>query len=97
LEKERHEISDNDLNHYFDTITIQLQNVSSLFVWNKQKTRVGISKKHLAPDVIVTKQTQPRTVTIAEEHDDNQMTLLTGISVFGDSIPPSFTSESETF
>jgi hypothetical protein len=32
-------------------------------------------------------------MTIAEEHDDNRMTLLTGISAFGDSIPPLFISK----
>jgi membrane-anchored protein YejM (alkaline phosphatase superfamily) len=60
--------------------------VPSLFVWNADETRVRISKKHIVPDVIVAKQTPPGTVTIAEEHDDSQMTLLTGISAFGDSI-----------
>jgi hypothetical protein len=56
---------------------------------------VGISKRHVAPDVIVAKQTPPGTVTIAEEHDDSQMTLLTGISAFGDSNPPLFISKNK--
>jgi hypothetical protein len=43
LEKDRHEISEDDLNRYFHAITIQLQNVSSLFVWNADETQVGIS------------------------------------------------------
>jgi hypothetical protein len=71
LEKERNEISKDDLNRYFDAVTIQLQNVPSLFIWNADETRLGISKKHVAPDVIVAKQAPPGTVTITEEHDDS--------------------------
>jgi hypothetical protein len=53
LDKGRHEISEDDLNRYFDVVTIQLQNVPSLFIWNADETRVGISKKRVASDVIV--------------------------------------------
>jgi hypothetical protein len=42
-------------------------------------------------------KTPPGTVTIAGEHDDSETTLLTGISEFGDSIPPLFISKNKTF
>jgi hypothetical protein len=38
----------------------------------------------------VAKDTQPGSVTVANERDDNQLTLLTAISAFGDPIPPMF-------
>jgi hypothetical protein len=97
LEKERHERSEDDLNRYFDAVTIHIQSVSSLFLWTAHETRVGISKKHVIPEVIVTEQTLLGTVTIAEEHNDSQMTLLTGISAFGYSIPPLFISKNKIF
>jgi deoxyinosine 3'endonuclease (endonuclease V) len=59
--------------------------------------RVGIAKKYVALDVIVVKQTPPGTFIIAEKHAYNQMTLLTGISAFRNSIPPLFISKSKTF
>jgi hypothetical protein len=59
LEKESHEISEDDLNRYFNAVATQLQNVPSLLLWNIDETRVRISKKHVAPDVIVAKQTPP--------------------------------------
>jgi hypothetical protein len=74
LEKERHETSEDDLNSYFDAVTIHIQSASSLFVWNADETQVGISKKHVIPEVIVKEQTPRGTVTIAEKHDDSQMT-----------------------
>jgi hypothetical protein len=69
--KKRHEISEDNLNRLFDVVMIQLQNVQSLFVWNPDETRVGISKKYVALAVIFAKQILPWTVTIAEEHDNN--------------------------
>jgi hypothetical protein len=35
-----------------------MQNVPSLFAWNVDDTGVGISKKHVAPDVAIAKHTQ---------------------------------------
>jgi hypothetical protein len=97
LEKERHKVWEDDLNRCVDAVAIQLQNVPLLFAWNADETQVGISKKYIATDVIVAKQIPPGTVTIAEEHDGSQMTLLTGISPFGDPIPPLFTRKNKTF
>jgi hypothetical protein len=34
-------------------------------------------------------------ITIVEEHDDSQMTLLTGVSAFGASISPLFISKNK--
>jgi hypothetical protein len=97
LEKEHHETSEDDLNRYFDAVTIHIQSVSSLFVWNADETQVGISKKYVIPEVIVKEQTRPGTITIAEEHDDSQMTLITGFSAFGYSIPPLFIGKNTIF
>jgi hypothetical protein len=36
-------------------------------------------------------------VTVADERDDTQLTLLTAISAFGDSIPPMFITNNKTF
>jgi hypothetical protein len=97
LEREPAEILENNLNHYFDTVMIRLQNALSRFVWNADETRAQISEMHVAPDLIVAKQTPPGTVTITEEHNDSQMTLLAWIPAFEDSIPPLFISKNKTF
>jgi 4-hydroxybenzoate polyprenyltransferase len=97
LRKERHNVSEEDLCNYFDTVSIQLEKVPSLFVWNADETRVGIPKKCASPQVIVAKQTRPRTVRVPKERDDNQLTTLTAISAFGDSNPPMFISKSKIF
>jgi hypothetical protein len=88
LEKERHNISKKDLRNYFDTVSIQLEKFPSLFVWNADETRIGIPKKCTSPQVIVAKQTRPRTVTVPKERDDSQLTMLTAISALGHSTPP---------
>jgi hypothetical protein len=36
-------------------------------------------------------------MTVADERDDSQLTLLTAISAFGDSIPPMFITNDKTF
>jgi hypothetical protein len=41
LKKERHEASEEDIKRYFEALTIHLQKVPSLFVWNADETRVG--------------------------------------------------------
>jgi hypothetical protein len=95
LKKEHQNISEDDLNRYFDAVTIQLQNLPSLFVWKAAETRLGIPKKHAAPDVILAKQTPPGTAVIAEEHGDSEVTFPTGISAFGGPIPPLFISKTK--
>jgi hypothetical protein len=97
FEKERRNVSEQDLRNYFDTVSIQLKTIPALFVRNAGETRVGIPKKCTSPQVIVAKQTRPRTVTVAKERDDSQLTILTTISAFGDSTPPMFISKNKTF
>jgi hypothetical protein len=64
LEKERHDISEEDPSNYFDIMSIQLEKVSSLFVRNADESRIGIPKMYASPQVIVAKHTRPRTVTV---------------------------------
>jgi hypothetical protein len=78
LEKEQHEIPEDNLDCDFDAVITQLYNVSSLSIRNKNESRVGIAKNHVALDVIVAKQTAPGTITI----DNKQMAPLTAISAF---------------
>jgi hypothetical protein len=49
LEKERHEISEQDMKSYFDAIVLDLQKVPSFFVWNAEETRVDSSKRRSPP------------------------------------------------
>jgi hypothetical protein len=97
LEKERHNVSEEDLRNYVDTMSIRFEKIPSLFVWNADETRVGTSKKCASPQVIVAKQTQPRTVTVAKGCDDSQLTIRTAISAFADSPPSMFMSKNKTF
>jgi hypothetical protein len=78
-------------------VSIQLEKVSSLFIWSANETGVGIPKKCHSPQVIVAKQTRPRTVAVPKERDDSQLTMLTAISAFEDSTPPMFISKNKTF
>jgi hypothetical protein len=97
LEKERHNISEEDVRNYFDTVLVQLKKISSLFVCNADETRIGFAKKCLSPQVILVKQTRLRTVIVSKGRNDSQLTMLTAISAFGDSIPPTFISKNKTF
>jgi hypothetical protein len=54
-------------------------------------------KDHTAPPVIVAINTKPDSVTVPKERDDVQLTLLTVISAFRDSIFPLFISKLKTF
>jgi hypothetical protein len=49
------------------------------------------------PEVIVATQTPPETVTVAQEPDDTQLTMLIAIFAFGDSIAPMFITNNKTF
>jgi hypothetical protein len=75
LGKERHNVSEEDLRNHSDTVSIQLGKIPSLFAWNAHETRVGIPKKCTLPQVIVAKQTQPRTVIVSKERDESQLTI----------------------
>jgi hypothetical protein len=56
---------------YFEALTIHLQKVPSLSVWNVNETQIRKPKNQEAPDVIVSATTKIERVTIAEEHDDS--------------------------
>jgi hypothetical protein len=85
FEKDRHDVSPDEVRSYFDTVAGQLKAIPSRFVWNLDKTRVGCPKRIAQPDVIVAPNIKPGSVTGPEEQDDAQLTLLTAISAFGDS------------
>jgi hypothetical protein len=67
------------------------------FVWNADETRIGKPKKQETPDVSISATTKTGTVTIADEREDNQLTVLTAISAFEDSIPPLFITGNKAF
>jgi hypothetical protein len=88
LEKDRHDVSADEVRSYFDTVACQLKAIPLPFVWNVDKMRVGCPKRIAQTEVIVATNTEPGSVTVPEERDDAQLTLLTAISVFGDSPYP---------
>jgi hypothetical protein len=97
LEKDRHDVSADDIRAYFESISARVTSIPSEFFWNVHETRVG-SAKHMPPlDVIVASGTKPGSVTIPEIRDDAQLTLRTAISAFGDSKDPYFISKDKTF
>jgi hypothetical protein len=96
-EKERREVSEQNIKSYSDAIVLHLQKVPSVFVWDAAETRVGSAKRRSSPEVIAAKDIQPGSVIVADERDDGQLTLLTAISAFGDSIPPMFITKNKTF
>jgi hypothetical protein len=55
------------------------------------------SQKSMSHQTSLLKKAPSGTVTIAEEHEDRQVTLLTGVSGFGDSVAPLFISNNKTF
>jgi hypothetical protein len=97
LEEDRHTVVADDLKRYFDCAANHLQTIPSQFVWNPDETRVGAPKKQKAPRVTVSVETGPEPITVPESRDDSQLTLLTAISAFGDSIPPLFITKNKTF
>jgi hypothetical protein len=97
LEKDRHDISPDEVRSYFDTVAGQRKAIPSPFVWNMDETRVGCPQRIAQPEVIVATNTKPGSVTVPEERDDVQLTLLTAISAFGDSTCPLFISKLKTF
>jgi hypothetical protein len=97
LEKDRHDVSPDDVKRYFDILAGQITSIPSAFVWNADETRVGSPKQTAPPEVIVASNTKPESITIPEVRDDAQLTLLTAISAFGDSTYPLFISKLKTF
>jgi hypothetical protein len=97
LEKDRHDVSPDEIRNYFDTVAGQFKAIPSPFVRNVDETRVGCPKMVAQPEVIVATNTKPGSVTVPEERDDAQLTLLTAISVFRDFTCPLFISKLKTF
>jgi hypothetical protein len=97
LEKDRHDVSPDEVRSYFDTVAGQLKAIPSPFVWNVDETRVGCLKRITQPKVIVATNTEPGSVTVPEERDDAQLTMLTATPVFGDSTCFLFISKLKTF
>jgi hypothetical protein len=82
LEKDRHDVSADDIRVSFESISAQLTSIPSAFFWNLDETRVGSAKYMSPPDVIVANGTKPRSLTIPEIRDDAQLTFLTAFSAF---------------
>jgi hypothetical protein len=97
LEKDRHYVSADEIRSYFDTVAGQLKAILSPFVWNGDETIVRCPKRIAQPEIIVATNMKPGSVTIPEERDDAQLTLLTAISALGDSTCPFFISKLKTF
>jgi hypothetical protein len=97
LEKDRGNVSPDDIKQYFETLSVHIRLITSAFVWSAGETRDGCPKKASPPEVIVAINTQARSVAIPEAPDDAQLTLLTAISAFGDSSSPLFISKRKTF
>jgi hypothetical protein len=88
LEKDRHNVSPEEVRSYFDTVAGKLKAIPSPFVGNVDETRVGCPKRTAQPEVIVATNTKPGSVMVPEERDDAQLTQLAAISVFEDSTCP---------
>jgi hypothetical protein len=70
LEKDRHDVSPDEVRSYFDTVAGQLKTIPSPFVWNVDETRVECPKRIAQPEVIVATNTKPGSVAVPEERDD---------------------------
>jgi hypothetical protein len=66
-------------------------------VWNVDETRVERPKRIAQPEVLGATNTKPGSVTGPEERDDAQLTLLTEISAFGNSVRPLSIAKLKTF
>jgi hypothetical protein len=97
FEKDRHDVSADDIRVYFESISAQLTPIPSAFFWNADETRLGSAKHMSSRDVIVASWTKPGAVTIPKIQNDAQLTLLTAISALGNSRYPYFISKNKTF
>jgi hypothetical protein len=97
LEKDRHDVSPDEVRSYFDTVAGQLKAIPLPFVWNVDETRVRCPKRIAEPEIIVATNPKPGSVTVPEERDDAQLTLLTAISAFRGSTCPLFISKLKRF
>jgi hypothetical protein len=95
MKKERHEVSTDDLGCYIETVDVHLKDIPLLFVWNADETRIESWTKQRPSQVIVAKDTPLGTTTVAAVREDVQLTILTLISAFGDSVPPLIVSKNQ--
>jgi hypothetical protein len=95
LEKDRHDVSPDEVRSCFNTVAGQLKAIPSPFVWNVDETRAGRPKRIAQSEIIVATNTKPGSVTVPEKRD--QLSLLTAISAHGDSTYPLFISKLKTF
>jgi hypothetical protein len=64
LEKDRHDVSADNIRVYFEGISAQFTSIPSSFFWNADETRMG-SAKHMSPPYgVVPSGTKPGSVTI---------------------------------
>jgi hypothetical protein len=97
LEEDRHNVDPDEIKSCLNCCKDRLKTIRYMFVWNVDKTRVRAAKKQQAPNVIVSSQAGPGLITVPENRADSQLTLLAGISAFGDSTPPFFISKNKMF
>jgi hypothetical protein len=97
LDKDRHDVSPDDIKQYSETPSVPIRSIPPAFVWNADETRVGCPKKTFPPEVVVAIDIKPGSVTIPEVRNDAQLTLLTAIFAFRDSTRPLFISKLKTF
>jgi hypothetical protein len=84
LDKDRYNVSRDDIRQCFETLSLQTKLLPSRFVWNADETRVRCPKQTSPPELIVAINIKLGSVTISEVRDEAQLTLLTTISVFRD-------------
>jgi hypothetical protein len=70
LEKDRHDMSPDDIKQYFETLKAQIRSIPSAFVWNADEMRFGCPRKTSPPKAIVAINIKPGSVTIPEVRDD---------------------------
>jgi hypothetical protein len=97
MEKERREVSADGLERYFEAVGVHLKDISLLFVWDADETKIGSPKKQRPPQVSFARETPPGTTTVAAVRDDAQLTLFPTISAFGDLIPPLIIAKNQTY
>jgi hypothetical protein len=96
-EKDRQNVSPDDIKRCFETLARQVKSIPSVFLWRADEMRVGCPKKAFPAEAIVAANIKPGYIMIPEVHDDAQLTLLTAISAFGDSTYPFFILKLKTF
>jgi hypothetical protein len=53
LEKDPQDVSPDNIKQYFETLSVKIKSIPSVFVWNGDEARVGCPKKTSPPEIIV--------------------------------------------